>query len=227
MKTELDKTRIDWCDHTWNPVWGCLNDCEYCYARNIAKRFGEGVCGQTDFKPVWIQNNFNKKLPKNPSKIFVNSMSDIAYWHTDWMFEVVEKINAYNEHKYLFLTKTPEVYFNIELQDHCWRGVTVTNQETFENFQRFGGFFNNFFVSIEPLQGYINLRKIIDLKHGFKWIILGAESGTRKNKIKPDPSWIEEIIITCVNNNIPIFMKDNLKPYYSGQFLKQFPEGLK
>lgn len=34
------KTKIDWCDTTWNPVTGCLHGCEYCYARGIANRFG-------------------------------------------------------------------------------------------------------------------------------------------------------------------------------------------
>ena len=28
-----DKTKIEWCDSTWNPVTGCLHGCEYCYAR--------------------------------------------------------------------------------------------------------------------------------------------------------------------------------------------------
>lgn len=27
------KTKIDWCDASWNPVTGCLHGCEYCYAR--------------------------------------------------------------------------------------------------------------------------------------------------------------------------------------------------
>lgn len=34
------RTKIDWCDASWNPVTGCLHDCEYCYARRIAERFG-------------------------------------------------------------------------------------------------------------------------------------------------------------------------------------------
>lgn len=34
------KTKIDWCDATWNPVTGCLHGCEYCYARRTAERFG-------------------------------------------------------------------------------------------------------------------------------------------------------------------------------------------
>ena len=35
-------TKIDWCDSSWNPVTGCMHGCEYCYARNIAYRFGGG-----------------------------------------------------------------------------------------------------------------------------------------------------------------------------------------
>lgn len=35
-----NKTKIDWCDATWNPVTGCKYGCEYCYARRIAERFG-------------------------------------------------------------------------------------------------------------------------------------------------------------------------------------------
>ena len=37
----MNKTKIDWADSTWNPVTGCLHDCEYCYARGIAKRFSD------------------------------------------------------------------------------------------------------------------------------------------------------------------------------------------
>lgn len=41
------KTKIDWCDASWNPVTGCLHGCEYCYARGIANRFGAHI-GSTD-----------------------------------------------------------------------------------------------------------------------------------------------------------------------------------
>ena len=43
------KTKIDWCDSTWNPVTGCLHDCPYCYARRIAERFGG--CWRLDLPP--------------------------------------------------------------------------------------------------------------------------------------------------------------------------------
>lgn len=35
----MNKTKIEWCDSTWNPVTGCLHGCEYCYVRRIVQRF--------------------------------------------------------------------------------------------------------------------------------------------------------------------------------------------
>ena len=35
----MEKTKIEWCDSSWNPVTGCYHDCEYCYARKIANRY--------------------------------------------------------------------------------------------------------------------------------------------------------------------------------------------
>lgn len=39
----MNKSKIDWCDFTWNPVTGCRRGCEYCYARNQARRFSGDV----------------------------------------------------------------------------------------------------------------------------------------------------------------------------------------
>lgn len=36
----VNKTKIEWCTHTWNPVTGCKRGCPYCYARSMANRFG-------------------------------------------------------------------------------------------------------------------------------------------------------------------------------------------
>ena len=39
----MNRSKIEWCDHTWNPITGCLHNCEYCYARTMAKRFSGDV----------------------------------------------------------------------------------------------------------------------------------------------------------------------------------------
>jgi len=35
----MNKTAIEWCDMTWNPVTGCLHRCPYCYADRQVERF--------------------------------------------------------------------------------------------------------------------------------------------------------------------------------------------
>ena len=45
----MNKTKIEWCDSTWNPVTGCLHGCEYCYARKIANRFGRAFGKEENF----------------------------------------------------------------------------------------------------------------------------------------------------------------------------------
>jgi len=44
----MNKTKIEWCDYTWNPVTGCLYNCGYCYASEIAHRFSTCENNATD-----------------------------------------------------------------------------------------------------------------------------------------------------------------------------------
>ena len=48
----MEKTKIEWCDSSWNPVTGCLHTCPYCYARAIANRFG-GCDAAPDGKTIY------------------------------------------------------------------------------------------------------------------------------------------------------------------------------
>lgn len=59
----MNKTKIEWCDSTWNPVTGCLHECEYCYARRMAERFGGWSSGG-----VKIKENFVKQEPPELDK---------------------------------------------------------------------------------------------------------------------------------------------------------------
>lgn len=116
------KTKIDWCDSTWNPVTGCLHGCKYCYARRIAERFSaEEKCltfvGDTKFlSPYELEQPAEykgKKEPypfgfsptlhryrldepkkwEKPRTIFVCSMADLfGEWVPDEWIETV--INA-------------------------------------------------------------------------------------------------------------------------------------
>lgn len=50
-----DKTKIDWCDSSWNPITGCLHGCEYCYARRMTHRYSgsEGYVSHDTIMPEY------------------------------------------------------------------------------------------------------------------------------------------------------------------------------
>lgn len=68
----------------------------------------------------------------------------------------------------------------------------------------------NTFASIEPLLEDID-ENISALKY-LNWIIIGAETGHRKEKVIPEFEWIKRIVVEADYNGIPVFMKDSLIP---------------
>lgn len=250
-------SKIEWCDATWNPVWGCKTNCPYCYAKKIAARFFKKIalrevsyrfnkgwhlsdphgfdCNDnkeniykelSNFKPTWLESNFNKSFPKKPKRIFVNSMSDIAYWNPEWIEKVLDKIHDNFHHTFIFLTKFPEIYTNIFFPKNCWLGITVTKNDTLKLHDFYFPFHsikhhknkNKTFLSIEPIQGKIDIKNIHTGRTD--WIIIGAETGNRKNKITPEPEWIESFR----DLDIPIFMKNNLRPIIGDNLKQEFPD---
>lgn len=211
----MNKTKIEWCDITWNPVWGCLNHCSFCYAEKIAKRFGSPN-GRHDFKPEWVQSNFDKKFPKKPSIIFVNSMSDISCWKLKWMEKVLNKIEKYPQHKFLFLTKDTYYYSVYKFPDNCWLGATYISHTHDRNLPIN---FDKSFISFEPLIQRVNVENI---KY-FNWVIIGAETGNRRLKIIPKKQWVAEIVDYCKENKTPVFMKNNLQQIWNKKLIQEFP----
>lgn len=246
------RNKIGWCNATFNPVWGCRNHCEYCYARKIAgfrydrmaeKEYGYmylrgvGLCqGRLanrfrHFVPTFIQSNFDKKFPQKAQKIFVGSMSEIAHWDRVWIEKVIEKIKQYPQHIFQFLTKDPLAYLDYEFPQNCWLGLTIIrtpkypepDRWSFIEFKR-NNLYNLKFVCFEPLLENIDLSYYLDLT-AISWVIIGAETGNRKDKIIPDKKWLLYIIKYCDLHKIPIFIKDNLLKYYPKfGHIKEFPD---
>ncbi len=220
----MNKTKISWCNATWNPAHGCLQDppCPYCYARKMARRFGD-----KDFKPTWKQKNFDKPFPKKPSRIFVNSMSDISCWEDEWIELVLNKIREFPQHTYLFLTKQPKCYVKFgDAPYNCWFGITITDQNAmlrFENLffskhnQRRIGVNRKLFFSIEPLLTDIKINVFPD------WLIIGAETGNRKDRVIPRYSWVENIALDAIGMGIPVFLKENLADVWKRELIQEYP----
>jgi len=170
----MNKSSIEWTEVTWNPVTGCTKvsaGCKNCYAESIFKRFekkwhkfGDVTCHEDRLQQP-------SKI-KKPSKIFVNSMSDL--FHKDVPFAFIDKVMKVIEdnpqHTFQILTKRPEIaleYFrswtiHFGFPENIWLGVSVENQKSAN--RRIPILLDIpakvRFLSCEPLLGEINLNFI-------------------------------------------------------------------
>ena len=241
----MNRTRIEWCDRSWNPVTGCLHGCPPCYARRTAKRFGldsapefdhpiQGPCtmfvlgqpyrcadGRINPYPFGFSPTFHSyrlgdpQAVKKPSKVFVCSMADLfGEWVPDeWIKQVFEATNEAPWHNYLYLTQNPDRYYQLGEGDEAiipdggasgWFGATVTSedagQKAWENAVCS-------WVSIEPIAGEFSEDffcqdamvgdGVFDVIPRWQWVVVGAETGNRKDKVIPERAWIEGIVEAC------------------------------
>ena len=112
----MSKTKIDWCDYSWNPITGCTKcspGCQNCYAAPMARRnagrngYPSGDGFAVTFHPKRLQEPMRWR---KPAKIFVCSMGDL--FHPDVKDEWLDKIFAVMamcpQHTFMVLTKRPE-----------------------------------------------------------------------------------------------------------------------
>lgn len=213
---------IGWCDFTWNPVKGkCPVACPYCYARRIYDRFGYDSTIRLDEKELMAPY----KLKKH-AKIFVGSMMELFCDDVagEWRYKILDVVKDNPQHTFQFLTKMPKRMHYI-FPDNCWCGVTVEGENAIGRLMLLRDVKADIkFASFEPLHSGLS-RCLYDETIGkLDWIIIGAETGNRKGKIKPKKEWIEQIITQADYLGIPVFMKDNLKPYWHGELRQEFPE---
>lgn len=193
----MNKTTIEWCDFSWNPVSGCLHNCYYCYARKIAMRF------DGHFKPTFHPERLNDKMPSKPSKIFVGSMTDLfGEWvKKEWIEKVLIVAGQNPKHTFQFLTKNPKRYLEFVFPNNCWLGTTIESPEYGNRMKPFSKIKNYKFVSIEPLLGDFTGMNF----DRFDLVIVGADSS--KGAEPPKKEWIKSI------KHRNIFFKNNIKQY--------------
>ena len=78
----------------------------------------------------------------------------------------------------------------------------------------------NSFWSMEPLLGPVDMSKAEGLP---QWVILGAETGNRREKVVPRREWVDQITQFCAENEIPVFFKDNLRAHFPDLPASAFP----
>lgn len=212
-----EKTKIDWCDATWNPTTCCLHGYDPFAFESTFHRY------KLDEPQHW----------KKPRTIFVCSMADLfGDWVPDeWIQEVFKACDAAPQHRYMFLTKNPKRYRELHelLPLHrrpphvaeLWFGMSYTGESDYFH-PRICGFANQF-VSVEPLLKKPSLASCYVLARYNDWVIIGAETGTHKDKIVPERSWIDKIVTECDKYETPVFMKESLRELMGDDFRQEYP----
>lgn len=117
-------TKIEWCDHTFNPWEGCSKispGCAHCYAAARNARFGGGTASnwgpgaprRRTSKHNWqepLRWNLAARAGARRPRVFCASLAD---WlddevPADWLADLIELIEATPHLDWLLLTKRPE-----------------------------------------------------------------------------------------------------------------------
>jgi protein gp37 len=122
------------------------------------------------FAPTFHKYRLNEpQQVKKPQRIFVVSMGDLfGEWVPDsWIETVFMACENAPQHQYLFLTKNPKRYGQINgwnhrydwsiAKDNWWFGMTVTGNGDIEKLRHLPYGHTNTFVSFEPLSGWVDL----------------------------------------------------------------------
>lgn len=219
-----DRTGIEWCDATLNPVTGCSKispACANCYAKRMATRL-RGRCGYPKDRPfaVTLHPERLSQLDRwrKPRRIFMVSMGDL--FHPDvpvkFINLVTEAMDRNPQHTYMILTKRPKrlcdlyhtgkLYWEpkiiqlgvtVESNDYRWRIDEMMLVPAAE-----------YFVSIEPCLGDVNLGSYLPpmpRPATLGQVILGGETGPGGRPMHP--KWVRSIRDQAVMSNTPFMFK--------------------
>jgi protein gp37 len=231
-------SKIEWCDHTFNPWIGCQKvspGCDHCYAEaewdHRYHRVQWGPHGERSRTSVdyWKQpHRWNRQAAAagRRAQVFCASLADVSdnrvpgEWRED-LFRLIAETPALD---WMLLTKRPE---NITRMlppawpwANVWLGTTTEDQQHFDLRWPILGKIPAVvhFVSYEPALGPLRLGSADP-----DWIIAGGESGPGRRPM--DLAWARDLRDQCAAAGIAFFMKqvDKVKQIPPDLMVRQWP----
>lgn len=217
---------ISWAAWSWNPVTGCLHNCEYCYARAGATSERLKPYYPAGFTPLFHHERLdapaNTVIPAarrdDPAyqRVFVCSMADLyGRWVPDeWIDQVHASMLANPAWQYITLTKFPARYVGLDMPPGAWIGTSVDEQKRVriaENaFREIDGGMVKW-LSLEPL---LEPLEFTDLSM-FDWVVIGAQTETYQPTgpvpaFAPPFEWVARIVAQAREAGCRVHLKPNL-----------------
>ena len=208
--------RIEWAQWSWNPITGCLHDCPYCYARDIAERFYPQKFVPA-IVPARLHAPRNVRIPERAAtevgfrNIFTCSMADLfGKWVPQaWIDAVFAETLACPQWNFLFLTKFPQRLAEQCWPDNAWVGTTVDRQARVSTAERsFAGVQAGIkWLSCEPLLERLTFTSL-DM---FDWVVIGGSSQSSQTaEFQPPWEWVEHLISQARTAGCRVYLKPNL-----------------
>jgi protein gp37 len=213
---------IEWALWSWNPVTGCLHNCPYCYARDIATLGPTANAFPNGFTPTFVPSRL--KAPQNTpfpaekaaawmghKNVFVCSMADLfgGWVPREWIEAVLAEVRAAPQWNFLFLTKFPVRMAEFDFPGNAWVGTTVDCQARVANAERA---FRKVragvkWLSVEPL---LQPLKFDDLG-AFQWLVIGGSSVSRQTpEWFPPLRWVVDLREQAEAAGVAVYFKANL-----------------
>lgn len=241
-----ENSKIEWCDHTWNPWIGCTKvgpPCDHCYAAAMMDtRWGRARWGAGEPRLRTSPSNWRQPLKWDraaaaagkPATVFCLSLGDIWDNETDpaWRRDAFEVMRQTPNLIWLLLSKR---IGNAEemaaeaggLPPTAALGATMADQLEYDRdrlklkraAESLGALFT--FASVEPMLGPI----ILDCNCP-DWVICGGESGQGARDMPT--RWAESLAIQTLGLGRAFFMKQMAKkaPIPADLLIRQFPAPL-
>lgn len=213
----MQESAIAWTDRTWNPVHGCSKvsaGCDNCYASRISRQYGhtehpwtnEHARENVSERPDKLEEPFGME----PSRIFVNSMSDLFHSvvSDEFIRDVFRTMRQCPEHVFQILTKRPgrAAHMDLSWPENVWMGTSVEDERVVDRVDLLRDCpAETLFISFEPLIGPVG---DVDLS-GYSWAIVGGESGPDDVRREMDHEWARDILRQCREQDVAFFFKQS------------------
>lgn len=244
-----ENSKIEWCDHTWNPWIGCTQvgpACDDCYAmvmmdhRYHRVRWGAGEDRARTSAQNWKEPARLDRAAAKAGRIdtvFCLSLGDIWDNEVDplWRHQAMVVMESTPNLLYLLLSK--RIGNAIKMCDplaacpllprNAALGATMVTQEEWdrdlpklkEAKRILGAQF--IFASVEPMLEPIKPRGEFP-----DWVIVGGESGRAPREM--NPQWARDMRDDCAKSGVPFFFKQmtGKKPIPDDLMIRQFPAAI-
>lgn len=221
---------IEWAQWSWNPITGCLHNCPYCYARDIAQDKYTWLDLDKRFLPTFFPDRLNAPFNTRPPSleaiedsvqrvglrnVFTCSMADLfGKWvPPSWIEAVLQQIADHPEWTFLLLTKFPIRMAEFDFPPNTWIGTSVDRQYAVERAEkafrkiRAGGYSGVAWLSCEPMMERLTFTSL-DM---FDWLVMGGASWSSQTPTYFPPARDTIHLVNQADKiGIPIYMKTNL-----------------